>query len=203
MRIYGLTGNTGTGKTTVAERLRQRGVAVVDADEMARRVVEPGTEAIAEIEKTFGEEYIDETGHLRRQALGRLVFQDPSARRKLEAITHPRVARLTQQRFQQLKEEGHHVAVYDAPLIVEANMVPMFEGLVVVIAGRDEQLARIMKRDDLSREDANHRIDAQIPIEEKAKLADFVIDNTGLESSLDGQIDALMRWLRESVPKKP
>lgn len=200
MRIYGLTGNTGTGKTTVAERLKQKGVAVVDADQLARRVVEPGTEAIAEIEETFGTEYIDETGHLRRQALGRLVFQDPSARRKLEAITHPRVARLTQQRFQQLEEQGHQVAVYDAPLVVETNMVAMFEGLIVVIVGRAAQLHRIMKRDGLSREDAMQRIDAQMPIEDKAKLADFVIDNTGPESLLDGQIDALMRWLDERSP---
>lgn len=197
MRIYGLTGNTGTGKTTVAERLRQRGVAVVDADQLARRVVEPGSEAIGEIELTFGAEYIDETGHLRRQALGRRVFRDVDARRKLEAITHPRVARLTQQRFQQLEKEGHQVVVYDSPLIVETNMVPMFEGLIVVIAGRDEQLERIVRRDGLSRDDAIQRINAQLPIEEKAKLADFVIDNTGPESLLDGQIDALMRWLHK------
>lgn len=195
MRVFGLTGNTGTGKSAVAARLRERGVAVVDADRLARAVVEPGEPALAEIAETFGPEYLDADGRLRRQALGRLVFGDPEARRRLEAITHPRIAASAMVELQAHREAGAELAVYDSALIVETGQARAFTGLIVVTATREQQLERIMARDGLSRPDAGQRIDAQMPLAEKVAAADYVVQNSGSLDDLDAAVDALVRWM--------
>jgi dephospho-CoA kinase len=199
VRTFGLTGNTGTGKSAVAERLRAHGVAVVDADEHARAVVEPGQPALAEIAATFGPHVLDANGRLRRHALGRLVFGDPDARRRLEALTHPRIAARVMAELEAHRAAGAELAVYDSALLVEMGQARAFAGLIVVTATKEQQLARIMARDGLSRADALQRIEAQMPLADKIALADLVIDNSGPLEDLDAKVDALVAWMRQKA----
>jgi dephospho-CoA kinase len=195
MKTFGLTGNTGTGKTTVADMLRERGIPVLDADLIAREVVQPGEPALAAIVAAFGDEFVDADGSLRRQALGRRVFADPEALAKLNAITHPQIAQRTQQEMMRLAGEGAEVVVYDSAILVESGMAGAFNGLIVVVCAREEQIERIMSRDKLPREDAEQRVDAQMPLEKKVELADRVIDNSGTVSALEPQVAELLTWM--------
>jgi len=196
LRIFGLTGNTGTGKSSVAKRLKARGVAVVDADQLARDAVAPGSPALAEIASCFGPEFIDEHGALRRQALGRVVFEDADALRVLESITHPRIAELAAEAFQAARDAELELAVYDSAILVESGAYRAFDGLIVVTAEREQQIQRIIDRDGLSREDAEQRVDVQLPAKEKVAVADYVIDNSGLPSALDNEVERLLAWMR-------
>ncbi len=147
MIVFGLTGNTGTGKSTVAEALHSRGIPVVDADLIARAVVSPGQPALDEIITTFGREYVDDDGQLLRQKLGRLVFGDPTARAKLEAITHPRIARRARHELDEHAANGAETAVYDSAILVETGLAKAFAALIVVYAEPEQQLARITGRE--------------------------------------------------------
>jgi len=196
LNVFGLTGNTGTGKSTVADALRLRGIPVVDADRIARDIVEPGQPALEEIIATFGSEFLDDDGRLRRRELGRLVFGDPSARAKLEAITHPRIARHARQQLADLEADGVSTTVYDSAILVETGLAKAFEALIVVYAEPRQQLERIIGRDGLSEEDAQQRIDAQMPLAQKVELADYVVMNTGTLADLDVEIAKLVDWIR-------
>lgn len=178
--VVGLTGGIGSGKSTVARYFADElGVPVVDADQVARDVVEPGTPGLAAVVEAFGEGVLDADGRLDRKALGALVFEDPEKRRTLESILHPRIAALSMQRFAALAAEGHAYALYEAALLVETGRHDTFAALIVVAVDPDTQLARVLERDDLSAEDARARIDSQLPLAEKAEVADYVVDNTG------------------------
>lgn len=198
MRVFGLTGNTGTGKTTVARLLADRGVSVVDADVIAREVVEPGQPALREILQAFGDQYLDDAGRLRRQTLGRLVFSDANALRRLEAITHPRIAERANTAFAAAAAQGIEIAVYDSAILVETGLAESFAGLIVVTSSRELQLQRIVDRDGLSVDDAAARIDAQMPLAEKVALADYVLENVGSLEELSTGVDTLVRWMRQA-----
>jgi dephospho-CoA kinase len=198
MRVFGLTGNTGTGKTTVADLLRERGVAVVDADVLARQVVEPGEPALTEIAATFGEDFLDSEGRLRRRALGRLVFSDADALARLGAITHPRIAQRADAEFRRLAQEGAQYVVYDAAILFEAGLDRQCDAVIVVTATREQQIQRIMERDGLSREEVVDRIASQMPLEEKARRADYVVVNQGAIDELGARVDALVTWMEAS-----
>ncbi|RMG19581.1 MAG: dephospho-CoA kinase [Deltaproteobacteria bacterium] len=194
-RVIGLTGGIGTGKSTVARMLAEHGATVVDADALAREVVAPGQPALEAIRARFGPEVLTPEGHLDRAALGRIVFSDPEARRALEAITHPRIAELAQRRIETARRRGDPIVVYDAALIVEKGLQDAFDGLLVVRTDPATQIARVMARDGIGREEAAARIAAQLPIEEKVKVADWVIDNSGSLSETRRQVDALWeKW---------
>ena len=195
MRIYGLTGNIGSGKSTVARLLADRGVPVVDADQLAREVVLPGRPALLAIAARFPG-VVSPEGRLDRKALGARVFRDEAERRALNAIVHPRIAEETAARMARLATEGHALAVYEAALIVENGMQGALDGLIVVTAPLATQLSRLRLRDALSEADARARLQAQLPAEEKARLADFVIDNGGAPEALVPQVEALLRKLR-------
>lgn len=179
--LIGLTGGIGSGKSTVAAMLAELGAAVVDADAIAREVVEPGEPALASIVAAFGSGVLDEHGRLDRRRLGRLVFRDPEARRRLEAIVHPAVRARTRERIRRFAEEGRHPAiVWDVPLLFEVGADRLVDEVWVVVAPREERLARLRRRDpDLSPEELERRMAAQMPLEEKAARADVVIDNSG------------------------
>jgi dephospho-CoA kinase len=184
VHLFGLTGGIASGKSTAAARLRSRGLPVIDADELAREVVAPGTDGLREIVGAFGREVLDPGGALDRKALARIAFATDAAREKLNAITHPRIARLTLERSVAIARAGEPLACYEAALIVENGAADAFRPLVVVACPEDVQIARVRSRDAASAEDALARIRAQKPLGEKVAVADFVIDTSGsLEQS--------------------
>ncbi len=195
MRIFGLTGNTGSGKSTVARMLQDHGVAVVDADQLARDVVAPGTPGLDEIRVTFGEEFVTAEGELKRKELARIVFSDPEALRQLEQITHPKIAARAAELFGRESQLGTELGVYDSAILVESGQAKSFAGLIVVTTSRLHQVKRIVERDGLSEDDANLRIDAQMAQEEKVEQADYVLSNNGTLDELRSQIPALLSWM--------
>lgn len=186
MKLVGLTGGIASGKSTVGKLLAARGIPVVDADQLARDVVAPGSDGLAAIRARFGDEVIADDGTLKRQALGAIVFGNPEALRDLNAITHPAVALLAQQRFMALAEAGHAVAVYEVPLLFENKLQGMMDHTVLVACAPETQRQRVMARDGLDADAAQARIDAQMSLAEKRALADTTIEN-------DGDLAALTR----------
>jgi dephospho-CoA kinase len=197
--IVGLTGGIASGKTTVAEMIDDLGTPVIDADRIAREVVEPGQPAWRDIKEAFGEEVITHDGNLDRPALGEVVFNDPHARKQLDTITHPRIAQLMMERANELREEGHRWVVYDAALIVENGIHEWLDALIVVAADEDVQLERIIKRDGLSQSEAQKRIDSQMPLEEKIAVADYVVDNNGALEDTRGQVEQIFHQIEQGV----
>lgn len=197
--IVGLTGGIASGKSTVAEMFEELGVPVIDADVIARQIVEPGEPALREIAEAFGDEVVREDGALDREALGARVFEDEGARDRLEQITHPRIAQKMRERADELREEGHRWVLYDAALIVENNMHRWLDALVVVAADPAVQEARIVERDDLTPEEARKRIDAQMPLEAKVEVADYVIDNNGSLERTRRQVEDVFERIENRI----
>jgi dephospho-CoA kinase len=177
--LVGLTGGIATGKSTVDVVLRELGAVVIDADVLAREVVEPGEPALAEIAAEFGRGVLGPDGRLDRKALGAIVFADPERRRKLEAMTHPRIRERFQRRLDQLAAENFRGLVFfDAPVMIESGNYRNMDRMVVVVTDEATQVARLMARDGIDREEALRKMGSQMPLAEKAKLADYVIDNS-------------------------
>jgi dephospho-CoA kinase len=176
VKLVGLTGGIATGKSTFAAALRALGVPVLDADQLARRVVEPGTPALAAIAATFPG-VVGPDGRLDRKALGALVFGNETARRRLEAITHPAIRAATAAETARLEAAGEPLVFYDTPLLYEAGLDGAMALVVVVEAPRQAQLRRLVARDGLSPAEAEARLLAQWPIERKVALADVVVEN--------------------------
>jgi dephospho-CoA kinase len=197
--VFGLTGGIGSGKSRVARRFRERKLPVIDADQLAREVVAPGTAGLSEIVAEFGPGVLDAQGALDRAALARIVFQDDAARRKLNAITHPRVRELTAQRVSELAATGEPLVCYEVPLLVESGMAEALRPVVVVSAPEALQIARVVARDGASAEEARARIAAQMPLAEKVKVADFVIDNTSSLADLEARSDAVLNAVCERL----
>jgi dephospho-CoA kinase len=178
LRVFGLSGGIGSGKSTVAAHFRTRGVPVVDADVLAREVVRPGSAGLAEIVAAFGAEIVNGAGELDRAALARRVFGDPAQRALLESITHPRVRALARERFSEVEAQGEPLACYEVPLLFEAGLTDTYRPAVVVTCTQEQQIERAMHRDSATRAGIMARISAQMPLSEKAQLADYVIDNS-------------------------
>ena len=200
MHVVGLTGGIACGKSTVARLLRERGLAVIDADRIARDLVEPGQPALADVLSQLGADLIGADGRLDRRALGRRVFADADARRRLEAILHPAIARASQEAFAALAREGHALAFYEAALLVETGRHTGFSALMVVSAPPALQRQRLVAREpDLGPEDVEARIAAQIPVDDKAALADVVIMNDGSLAVLSRRVDEAVEVLRRKL----
>ncbi len=194
--VVGLTGGIAAGKSIVAARLAERGAAVVDADRLAREVVEPGTPGLAAIVDRFGEEVLQRDGRLDRAALGAIVFSDPAARRDLEAITHPAVQGLSQRRMREaVATDPARVVVYDVPLLVEARGVGEFDRVVVVHAPATMRIARLVSLRGMDPAEARKRVDAQATDEQRAAVADEIIDSSTSLESTGEQTDALYERL--------
>ena len=184
--VVGLTGGIGTGKSTAAGMLRELGAVIVDSDEIVRELQAPGQPMLAQIAEAFGADVIAADGSLDRAKLGDIVFRDPEARRRLNAIVHPGVGRESAARLAAAREAGAPLAVLDIPLLYETRRggTPSransgVDAVVVVYAPRELQIERQLERNDYDRAEAERRIDSQISIEEKRELADHVIDNSG------------------------
>jgi dephospho-CoA kinase len=194
LRFVGLTGGIGAGKSTVAQMIRAAGVPVLDADVISRQVVEPGQPAHAEIAALWPE-VIGPDGAIDRKKLGAKVFADPSARLRLEAITHPRIQARAEAEARALEAAGHRLAFYEASLLVESKRHRSFDGLVVVTADEEQMLDRAVARDHSTREQALARLRAQLPPEEKRRAATHLIDNSGDLASTQRQVTALIQSL--------
>ena len=193
--IIGLTGSIGTGKSTIAKKLIERNIPVIDADLIAREVVEPGKEAYEKIVETFGEEILQEDQTLDRKKLGAIVFEDETKRKALNEIVHPSIRKeMLAQRDAYMKQKAPCV-VLDIPLLYESKLTHFVEKVIVVYTDREVQLERILKRNHITKEEALQRINAQIDVKEKAKWADAVIDNNGtIEESERQLLDILANW---------
>ena len=195
MLLVGLTGGLGAGKSTVARMLAERGAVVVDADELARRALDPGTHAFHQVRELFGDEVLASEGTIDRGALARVVFADPEKRRLLESLTHPEVFRLLAETVESLRGTDS-IVVFDAPLIVETGFHEAVDVLVVVSAPPDAQLERVMRDRGMPESEARARLGAQIPADEREAAGDHVIANDGDPADLEPKVDAVWAELR-------
>ncbi|HEX2871576.1 MAG TPA: dephospho-CoA kinase [Polyangiaceae bacterium] len=196
INVFGLTGGIGSGKSTAAGFFRERGVPIVDADELAREAVAPGSAGLAQVALAFGPQILAADGSLDRKQLGAQVFADAEARKRLNAITHPIVRQLAQERFAALDQAGVTLAGYDVPLLFEVGLDSVLRPVVVVVAREATQLQRIVGRDGLSEAAARERMASQMPLSEKQKRADYVLYNNGTPEALAAQVDAVLEKLR-------
>ncbi len=196
MRVFGLTGGIASGKTTVAKRFEALGIPVVYADELAREVVAPGTPGFAEVVAAFGESMVGADGALDRKAIGARVFDDADARRRLNAIVHPKVGALSAQRFSEHAARGAELVCYEVPLLVESGLADALRPVVVVAAPEALQIERTMRRDGLDEAAARARVRAQLPLEDKLRVADYVIENTGSLDDLLRRSDEVAAAIR-------
>ena len=187
MLLVGLTGGIGSGKSTAARMLREHGAVVFDADVLAREAVAPGTEGHRAVVERFGADVLAPGGELDREALAAVVFADPAARRDLEAIVHPEVRRLFAEGSEAYRDTDR-VVVLSAPLLVETGMHSAFDVLVVVAVPVPVQVERLMRDRGMSEAEVRARIDAQAPLEDKAAVADILLDNEGSPEELERQI---------------
>lgn len=200
MILVGLTGGVATGKSTVANMFKKCGGVVVDADELAREVVQPGKPAWREIVRTFGRRILKLDRTIDRHALGAIVFHDKKNLRRLERIIHPRVAReqirLTKQA---VKNDPKAVVIYDVPLLFEAGIEKRVDKTVVVTSDRETQIRRLKKRNGFTRAEALRRIRSQMPLAMKRLRADYVLDGTKNRESLSRDVRRLFEGLRSPL----
>jgi dephospho-CoA kinase len=197
--LFGLTGGLASGKSTVAARFRAQGLPVIDADELAREVVLPGSPAVDAVAAALGPSVKKADGSLDRAAVAAIVFSDPEKRRALNAILHPAIGALTAERAAALDARGEPLACYEAALLVENGVADMFRPLVVVAAPDALQIERAMKRDSATEEQVRARLAAQLPLAKKIAVADYVINNTGDLSSVERQADEVLAAIRARV----
>lgn len=198
MLLVGLTGGIGSGKSTVSRMLEERGAVVFDADALAREAVAPGTAGHDAVVERFGANVLGPGGELDREALASIVFADPAARRDLEAIVHPEVRRLFAE-GSEAHRDGDRIVVFSAPLLVETGMNTAFDVLVLVSTTVQTQIERLLRGRAMSEEQVRARIAAQAPLEEKAAVADLIVDNEGSPEDLESQVDRLWNDLRARV----
>lgn len=207
VRVLGLTGGIATGKSVVAGFFRELGAAVVDADRLAHEVTDPGQPALEEIVRAFGPGVLTADGRLDRAALGRLVFADVGARRRLEAIVHPRVRERLREAVDRLKGAGPPLIVLEIPLLFETGeeLLPLLDRVLVVTAPEAVQLRRLQERNRLSEAEARARMAAQMPLSEKVRRADYVVENGGALEETRRQVvrvwEALRRENRADRPR--
>ena len=198
MFLIGLTGGIGSGKTTVATRLKALGARIVDADKIAREIVEPGEPALAELAEAF-DGVLNADGTLNRAELARQAFAAPDATEKLNSITHPRIRERTLERFAQARTDGVPVLVYDMPLLIENGEYNQMDHVLVVDAADEIRIDRLVNSRGLDEEDARRRIAAQISREERLAAADSVVDNSGTRDQLLQQVDTF--WEQVVAPR--
>jgi dephospho-CoA kinase len=210
MKIIGLTGGIGSGKSTVTEHLTAKGFHVLDADKIARELVLPGSEMLIQLAAEFGDDIICDDGSLNRKKLGSIVFSDADQKNKLDSLMHTRILELIHDRILQYREDAEkaaevasdheqgarfRVVFIDAPLLFETGLYQSVSEVWVIDADDETRISRIMERDGLKREEIQKRIDMQMARDEKIRRADVILDNTGDQASLFRQIDGLLQKL--------
>jgi dephospho-CoA kinase len=194
--IIGLTGGIACGKSTVANILRQKGILVIDADEISREITKKGKPAWQEIKEEFGEEVIGPDGEILRKKLAQIVFNNPTKLATLNQITHPRITKQLTEILAEIKaKKSQRIIVIEVPLLFECGLQDIFDEVWVVKAPQSVMIERLIKRDSLSKEDALKRISSQMPLTQKAQLADRVIENSGSVNDLKKQIEDILKEL--------
>lgn len=189
--VIGITGNIGTGKSTVAEMLAALGAQVIDADRVAHQVMEPGSPVYAEVVDAFGPQILTAEGEIDRKKLGTIVFRDPKALARLEAMVHPATVEAIARR---VAEATSHVVAVEAIKLIESGLADACDSVWVTTCRREQQIERLLEQRDLSRDEVRRRVDAQAPQEEKMAQADVVIDNSGPLSATWKQVQSA--WAR-------
>lgn len=194
--IIGLTGGIACGKSTVANILRQKGILVIDADEISREITKKGKPAWQEIKEEFGEEVIGSDGEILRKKLAQIVFNNPTKLAALNQITHPRITKQLTEILAEIKaKKSQRIIVIEVPLLFECGLQDIFDEVWVVKAPQSLMIERLIRRDSLSKEDALKRISSQMPLTQKAQLADRVIENSGPVNDLKKQIEDILKEL--------
>lgn len=196
MKVIGLTGGIASGKSTVSRVLKKQGAKIIDADIIARDIVQPGCPALAEIEEAFGKEALLPDGGLDRAYLGKKVFQNKSLRNVLNCITHPKIREQIIEELKKIERESPEaIAVVDAPLLIEAGLFDMVDEVWLVALPEEMQVIRLMNRDELSQEEAKRRIGSQMSLAEKQKYAKHIIDTSG---SIDDTVKQVVKLWKEA-----
>lgn len=195
MKIVGLTGGISSGKSTVSSYLKQLKIPVIDADEVARKVVEPNSQGAIEIRKAFGSDVFEEDGSLNRQKLGALIFSNAENRQKLDDLLQPLIKIMILDEIEEYRQKGETMIVLDLPLLFEKQYEELCEEIIVVYIPKELQLERLMKRNQYTKQEALSRIDSQLSIEEKRKRATVLLDNQGTIQQLYQQVE---QWLVET-----
>jgi dephospho-CoA kinase len=191
--IIGLTGSIASGKSTISNMLKEKGFSIIDADIVSRQVVELGSETLQEIRGQFGPEVFHSDGTLNREALGTLIFHQPTKRKQLNDIMHPAIRKEMLKQRDKLTNEGTETFFMDIPLLFESRLQHLVEKILVVSVSEEVQLDRLMNRNNLSKEEAEARIKSQLPLSEKEKGADAVIYNNGSLEESKKQLDAILK----------
>ncbi len=197
--IIGLTGGIASGKSTVSALLKEHGIPIVDADLIAREVVEPGKPVYQQIVEYFGEGILLADRQIDRKKLGEIVFSEESKRQALNAIVHPEVRKEMSRQAQDALKRGNKLVVMDIPLLFESKLEHMVDKIVLVYVPADIQLTRLMERDEIDEQQAMKRIRAQLPIETKKAVADYIIDNSGTREQTREQVERLLATLQAEL----
>ena len=195
MLLIGLTGGIGSGKSTVAAMLRDQGIRVVDADQIAREVVEPGQPALAELVEVFGQDILNDDGSLNRQELANRAFVTEEATNALNTITHPRIEQETQRQFDLAAAEKENFLVYDMPLLVERGLHEEMDMVIVVHTDIEERVRRLVEHRGLDEDDVRRRMSHQVDDVTRLASADVLIDNNGSVDHLRKQVDDFLATL--------
>ncbi|MPZ76633.1 MAG: dephospho-CoA kinase [Deltaproteobacteria bacterium] len=195
MKLIGLTGGIASGKSTAAAILRRLGAQVIDADALAREIVQPHQPAWEEIVETFGKDVLQADDTLDRKKLRTMVFANPEVRKQLEAITHPKIRRLAQQKIANCAAAGVSLVVYEAPLFFETNIHRWLRPVILVACDTMTQRHRLQQRDNLTQSEIEEHLGAQMSLEEKRKLADHIIENNGSLADLEKKVEALVKTI--------
>ena len=197
----GLTGGIASGKSTVSDMLRELGAIVIDMDRIAREVTTPGSPALLELNRRYGPEILNEDGSLRRDAVGRIVFNDPVERKWLERLLHPLIRERAEQLATEAAAAGHRVVVFDVPLLYETGWNAWVDEVWTVYVPVDIQRRRLQRRDGYAEEEADSRLASQWPIDQKAECSDRLIDNSGSLEDTRRQVEAYWREVETKVEK--
>ncbi|MBU0904261.1 MAG: dephospho-CoA kinase [Firmicutes bacterium] len=191
--IIGLTGSIASGKSTVSKMLQDMGFSIIDADIVAREVVELGSDTLQEIQNQFGNEVLHTDGTLNREVLGSMIFHQPAKRKQLNDIMHPAIRKEMLKQRDELTKKGNETFFMDIPLLFESRLQHLVEKILVVSVTEDVQLERLMSRNNLSKEEAEARIKSQLPLSEKEKGADAVIYNNGSIEESKKQLESILK----------
>ncbi len=192
--VIGITGGPATGKSLVARKFRDLGAALIDADVIAREVLTPGTSTFHAVVRAFGRGILLRSGAIDRKALGKVVFSDYARLAELTALTHPEILRVIRKRIARLKKQGaDSVIAVDAPLLFESGLDADMEKIIVVFTDEEVEIKRLMARDNIDREAALRLMGSQMPLEEKKKRADYLIDNNGKQEETLGEAEEIYK----------